>query len=38
MNAMSTKALNSDTLKRGIKDILLNHAAFWERLRGRAVG
>jgi type I restriction enzyme R subunit len=37
-NAMSTKALNSDTVKRGLKDILLNHAALWERLRERAVG
>ncbi len=37
-NAMSTKALNSETVKRGIKDILLNHAALWERLRERAVG
>lgn len=34
--AMSTKALNSESVKRGIKDILLNHAALWERLRERA--
>jgi type I restriction enzyme, R subunit len=36
--SMSTKALNSESVKRGIKDILLNHAALWERLRERAVG
>lgn len=29
---------SGDTLKRSIKDILLNHAALWERLRERAVG
>jgi hypothetical protein len=37
-NAISTKALNSETVKRGIKDILLNHAKLWETLRERAVG
>jgi len=37
-NAMSTKALNSETVKRGIKDILLNHSKLWETLRDRAVG
>lgn len=34
--AMSTKALNSETVKRGIKDILLNHTALWELLREKA--
>jgi hypothetical protein len=33
---MSTKALNSESVKRGIKDILLNHTALWELLRERA--
>jgi type I restriction enzyme, R subunit len=37
-NAMSTKALNSETVKRGIKDILLNHSKLWETLRERAAG
>ena len=31
--AMSTQALNSDTVQRGIKDILLNNAGLWETLR-----
>ena len=35
-SAMSTKALNSESVKRGIKDILLNHTALWELLRERA--
>jgi type I restriction enzyme R subunit len=35
-NAMSTKALNSDTVRRGIKDILLNYSRLWEALRSRA--
>jgi type I restriction enzyme R subunit len=35
-NAMSTKALNSESVKRGIKDILLNHTALWELLREKA--
>jgi type I restriction enzyme R subunit len=34
--AMSTQALNSATVRRGIKDILLNHLALWERLREKA--
>lgn len=33
---MSTQALNSVTVRRGIKDILLNHLALWERLRAKA--
>jgi hypothetical protein len=37
-NTMSTKALNSETVKRGIKDILLNHSNLWETLRVRAAG
>ncbi len=31
--SMSTQALNSDTVQRGIKDILLNNARLWETLR-----
>lgn len=37
-NTMSTKALNSASVKRGIKDILLNHAGLWQLLRERASG
>ena len=33
---MSTQALNSETVRRGIKDILLNHSGLWEALRARA--
>ena len=33
--AMSTQALNSPAVQRGIKDILLNHARLWETLRGQ---
>ncbi len=33
--AMSRQALNSETVKRGILDILLNHAKLWEALRER---
>jgi len=32
---MSTQALNSQAVQRGIKDILLNHAQLWEALRSR---
>jgi type I restriction enzyme R subunit len=32
---MSTQALNSQTVQRGMKDILLNHAGLWESLRAR---
>lgn len=31
--AMSTQALNSRTIQRGLKDILLNNARLWETLR-----
>lgn len=31
--SMSTKALNSDAVRRGLKNILLNHADLWELLR-----
>lgn len=34
--SMSTKALNSTEVQRGLKDILLNHARLWEALRERA--
>ncbi len=30
---MSTQALNSDTVRRGMKDILLNNAGLYETLR-----
>ena len=33
---MSTQALNSEAVRSGIKDILLNHARLWEELRSRA--
>ncbi len=33
---MSTQALNSPTVQRGMKDILLNHAGLWETLRNKA--
>ncbi|MEA3211786.1 MAG: type restriction enzyme subunit [Chthoniobacter sp.] len=33
---MSTQALNSPAVQRGMKDILLNHARLWETLRGQA--
>ncbi len=34
--AMSTQALNSPDVQRGLKDILLNHAELYERLRKSA--
>jgi type I restriction enzyme R subunit len=34
--AMSTQALNSDAVQRGLKEILLNHADLYESLRARA--
>lgn len=33
--AMSTQALNSEVVRTGIKDILLNHAHLWEALRSK---
>ena len=35
-NAMSTQALNSPEIQRGLKDILLNHLDLYGRLRGAA--
>lgn len=35
---MSTQALNSEVVRAGIKDILLNHARLWETLRSKARG
>ena len=35
---MSTQALNSVAVRRGIKDILLNHLGLWQRLREQEVG
>ena len=37
-NLMSTQALNSPTVQRGIKDILLNYAHLYETLRGKSSG
>ncbi|MFZ1221420.1 MAG: type I restriction endonuclease [Chthoniobacterales bacterium] len=34
--AMSTQALNSPMIQRGLKDILLNNARLWETLRARS--
>ena len=33
---MSRQALSSESVRRGIKDILLNHASLWETLRSKA--
>ena len=35
-NLMSTQALNSGAIQRGIKDILLNNAGLYETLRDKA--
>jgi type I restriction enzyme, R subunit len=35
-NAMSTQALNSEEVRRGLKDIPLNHAHLYETLRAQA--
>ncbi len=35
---MSTQALNSATVQKGLKDILLNHAHLYEALRDQAAG
>lgn len=32
-NAMSTQALNSETVQQGLKDVLLNNAGLYESLR-----
>ena len=34
--SMSTQALNSAAVQRGIKEILLNNAGLWETLRAQA--
>ncbi len=34
--AMSTKAINSEKVRAGLKDVLLNHAGLWEALRAEA--
>ncbi len=36
--AMSSQVLNSPEVRRGLKDILLNHSGLWEKLRERAAG
>lgn len=36
--SMSTQALNSEKVQRGIKDILLNNAGLYETLRAKAAG
>ena len=33
---MSTQAVDSESVRIGLKDILLNHAGLWESLRARA--
>lgn len=33
--AMSSQALNSEVVRAGIKDILLNHAGLWEAFRSQ---
>jgi hypothetical protein len=35
---MSTQALNSADVRRGIKEVLLNHFELWQRLRAKAAG
>ncbi len=37
-SAMSTQALNSEAVRRGIKEILLEHAGLWEELRAKVAG
>lgn len=37
-NSMSTQALNDPKVRRGLKDILLNHTGLWETLRERSSG
>jgi type I restriction enzyme R subunit len=34
-NSISTQALNSPTLREGLKDVLLNEGRSWESLRHR---
>ena len=34
-NVMSTQALNSEAVRAGLTDILLNHSRLWEHLRAR---
>ncbi len=35
-NSMSKKAIDSENVRKGLKNILLNHAGLWELLRGAA--
>ncbi|WP_417377921.1 hypothetical protein [Gimesia sp.] len=35
-NEMSTRALNSEKIRQGLKDILLNHTNLYEKLRKRS--
>ena len=35
-SSMSKQALNSPTVREGMKDILLNYTGLWEALRERA--
>ena len=37
-NAMSTQALNSEAVRKGIRDVLLGPACLYETLRGQATG
>ena len=36
ITAMSTQALNSESVRAGLKDVLLNHAGLYENLRAQA--
>lgn len=36
--SMSTQALNSEVVRRGLKDILLDHAGLYEALRAAKEG
>ncbi len=35
---LSTQALGSETIRSGLKDVLLDHAGLWEKLREQAIG
>jgi type I restriction enzyme R subunit len=35
--AMSTQALDSESVRKGLQDVLLNHAQLYESLRERAL-
>lgn len=35
-NTMSSQALNSDKVRAGLKEVLLNYAGLWEALRAKS--